>query len=69
MKPYRYGVTINDIIRSGWCRDLPILQTYVECHDMGFDIEIESIDQAWCDWDKEFGTNQAILKRAAKLKW
>lgn len=47
VKPYREGTPLSHIIFDGWCRGFHILQTYSECHAMGYSVDIECIQEAW----------------------
>lgn len=72
-KPYRDGVTLQDIIAAGWARDFQILQTYSEAHTMGFDVDIEYIYIVWERMEEIYKLQQSdnindhILAKAKRL--
>lgn len=50
-KPYKDGVTADDIVFDGWSRGFCVEQTLDELQAMGFMAHRASVLQLWADYD------------------
>ncbi len=60
MKPYKDGVTLNDIIIDGWSRGFFHCQTIDEARIMGYEIDEDSLRDKWLTLDSQYEAKQRL---------
>lgn len=63
---YRSNTPLMHIIKDGWFRQLDIIQTWNECLRVGYDIQLEHIENYWNQYDE---AGSGLMLRAAMLEW
>lgn len=58
-KPYKDGVTLEQILLDGWSRGFQAAQTVEECNIMGYTIDLEHVNTYWKTLNEEYSTYDA----------
>lgn len=68
-KPYKDGVTLEQILLDGWSRGFLAEQTVEECAEMGYIVDYGYVNEYWKTLSEEYSTYDACCIMNSSRIW
>lgn len=68
MKPYKDGVSLEDIIEDGWSRGFQTSQVIGEAHQMGYNITRREVMDKYIEYESKMEDFHRQMRKLRRIK-